>query len=34
MSDPVPVGETGRRQAFMSDPWGNGIELHERPSPG
>ena len=31
VSDPVPVGETGRRQAFTSDPWGNGIELHERP---
>ncbi len=28
---PVPVGETGRRQAFTSDPWGNGIELHQRP---
>jgi len=32
VSDPVPVGKTGRRQAFTSDPWGNGIELHERPS--
>jgi len=31
VSDWVPVGETGRKQAFMSDPWGNGIELHERP---
>ena len=34
VSDPVAVGETGRRQAFTSDPWGNGIELHERPSAG
>jgi len=34
VSDPVPVGETGRRQAFTNDPWGNGIELHERPSAG
>ena len=32
VSDPIAVGETGRRQAFTSDPWGNGIELHERPS--
>ncbi len=31
VTDPVPVGETGRRQAFTSDPWGNGIELHQRP---
>jgi catechol 2,3-dioxygenase-like lactoylglutathione lyase family enzyme len=32
VSDPVDVGATGRRQAFTTDPWGNGIELHERPS--
>ncbi len=32
VSDPVPVGTTGRQQAFTSDPWGNGIELHSRPS--
>jgi catechol 2,3-dioxygenase-like lactoylglutathione lyase family enzyme len=31
VTDPVPVGGTGRRQAFTSDPWGNGIELHQRP---
>jgi glyoxylase I family protein len=31
VSDPVPVGTTGRSQAFTMDPWGNGIELHERP---
>jgi catechol 2,3-dioxygenase-like lactoylglutathione lyase family enzyme len=31
VTDPVPVGETGRHQAFTSDPWGNGIELHQRP---
>jgi glyoxylase I family protein len=30
VSDPVAVGTTGRRQAFTADPWGNGIELHER----
>jgi glyoxylase I family protein len=29
-TDPVPVGETGRQQAFMTDPWGNTIELHQR----
>jgi glyoxylase I family protein len=32
VSDPVPVGTTGRQQAFTSDPYGNGIELHSRPS--
>ncbi len=32
VSDPVPVGTTGRQQAFTSDPWGNGIELHQRVS--
>jgi len=31
VSDSVSVGETGRRQAFTSDPWGNGIEIHQRP---
>jgi hypothetical protein len=31
VTDPIPVGETGRQQAFMTDPWGNGIELHQRP---
>ncbi|HWF17420.1 MAG TPA: VOC family protein [Acidimicrobiales bacterium] len=30
VSDPVPVGTTGRQQAFTADPWGNGIELHQR----
>jgi glyoxylase I family protein len=32
VSDPVPVGTTGRQQAFTTDPYGNGIELHERPN--
>ena len=32
VTDPVDVGTTGRKQAFTSDPWGNGIELHERPA--
>jgi glyoxylase I family protein len=32
VSDPVDVGTTGRKQAFTVDPWGNGIELHQRPS--
>ena len=31
VSDPVPVGTTGREQAFTTDPYGNGIELHSRP---
>jgi glyoxylase I family protein len=31
VSDPVDVGTTGRKQAFTTDPWGNGIELHQRP---
>jgi glyoxylase I family protein len=31
VSDPVPVGTTGRQQAFTTDPYGNGIELHSRP---
>lgn len=30
VSDPVAVGATGRQQAFTTDPWGNGIELHQR----
>jgi len=32
VSDAVDVGTTGRKQAFMSDPWGNAIELHQRPA--
>jgi catechol 2,3-dioxygenase-like lactoylglutathione lyase family enzyme len=32
VSDPVAVGSTGRRQAFLTDPWGNAIELHQRAS--
>ena len=32
VSDPIPVGTTGRRQAFTTDPDGNGIELHQRTS--
>ena len=31
VTDALDVGTTGRKQAFTSDPWGNGIELHERP---
>lgn len=27
VSDPVPVGTS--RQAFLADPWGNRIELHQ-----
>ena len=34
VTDPVPVGATGRRQAFTRDPWGNAIELHQRPAVG
>ncbi len=34
VSDPVPVGTTGRQQAFTADPWGNGVELHQRPEAG
>jgi glyoxylase I family protein len=30
VTDPADVGTTGRQQAFTSDPWGNGIELHQR----
>ncbi|HEX4161722.1 MAG TPA: VOC family protein [Acidimicrobiales bacterium] len=32
VSDPIPVGTTGRQQAFTTDPYGNGIELHQRSS--
>jgi glyoxylase I family protein len=32
VSDWVDVGSTGRRQAFTTDPWGNLIELHQRPA--
>jgi glyoxylase I family protein len=32
VSDPIPVGTTGRQQAFTIDPYGNGIELHQRPT--
>jgi glyoxylase I family protein len=31
VTDPIDVGTTGRKQAFMTDPWGNGVELHQRP---
>jgi glyoxylase I family protein len=30
VTGPVDVGTTGRHQAFTTDPWGNGIELHQR----
>jgi glyoxylase I family protein len=30
VSDSMAVGTTGRQQAFTADPWGNGIELHQR----
>jgi glyoxylase I family protein len=30
VSDPTDVGATGRQQCFTADPWGNGIELHQR----
>ena len=29
VTDWVDVGNTGRRQAFTTDPWGNAIELHQ-----
>src|SRR5271167_4162546 len=32
VSDPSDVGSTGRQQAFTTDPWGNAIELHSRPT--
>jgi glyoxylase I family protein len=32
VSDPIPVATTGRQQAFTTDPYGNGIELHQRSS--
>ena len=28
VTDPKPTSP-GRLQAFISDPWGNGIELHQ-----
>ncbi len=31
VTDWVDVGTTGRKQAFTADPWGNGVELHQRP---
>ena len=31
VTDPV-VNGAGRHQAFMSDPWGNGIEIHGLPT--
>ncbi len=33
VSDPVANGPN-RHQAFLSDPWGNSIELHQHPSIG
>jgi glyoxylase I family protein len=30
VTDPV-VNGAGRHQAFVSDPWGNGIEIHQLP---
>jgi glyoxylase I family protein len=30
VTDAMAVGTTGRQQAFTADPWGNGIELHQR----
>jgi glyoxylase I family protein len=30
VTDPVPSGP-GRHQAFVTDPWGNRIELHQHP---
>lgn len=30
VTDPV-INGTKRHQAFVSDPWGNGIELHQLP---
>ena len=30
VTDPMPSGPN-RHQAFVSDPWGNGIELHQHP---
>jgi catechol 2,3-dioxygenase-like lactoylglutathione lyase family enzyme len=31
VSDAQAVGQTGRRQALTADPWGNRVELHQRP---
>lgn len=33
ISDPMPVGDSAHRQAFVSDPSGNLVELHQ-PAPG
>ncbi len=33
VSDPA-TSSPGRRQAFLSDPWGNAIELHQRSGAG
>jgi catechol 2,3-dioxygenase-like lactoylglutathione lyase family enzyme len=33
VSDPVPSGPN-RHQAFLTDPWGNRIELHQHPQVG
>lgn len=30
ISDPMPVGDSNHRQAFLTDPSGNLVELHER----
>jgi catechol 2,3-dioxygenase-like lactoylglutathione lyase family enzyme len=30
VTDPV-INGAGRTQAFVSDPWGNGIEIHQLP---
>jgi catechol 2,3-dioxygenase-like lactoylglutathione lyase family enzyme len=32
VTDPMSSGPN-RHQAFLSDPWGNGIELHQHPRP-
>ncbi len=33
VSDPVASGP-GRHQSFLTDPWGNSIELHQHPPVG
>ena len=33
VGDPMPSGPD-HRQAFVTDPWGNVIELHQYPAPG
>lgn len=30
IGDPIPVGDSAHRQAFVTDPSGNLVELHER----